>query len=72
MLKGSFMEPGVAAYTCHPGTWRVAAGEFRVQEYLWLGIEFKASLNYLKHCVSKPGKNEKVVVVGLGGGQVKW
>lgn len=49
MLKGSFMEPGVAAHTCHPSTWRAAAKEFRVQGYLWLGIEFKASLNYLRH-----------------------
>lgn len=50
MLKGSFTEPGVAAYTCHPGTWRAAAEEFRVQGYLRLGSEFKASLDYLRQC----------------------
>lgn len=38
MLKEDFTEPDMAAHTCNPSTWEVAAEEFKVQGHLWLRI----------------------------------
>lgn len=39
----------IVGHICNPNSWEMEAGKSEIKDYLWVFIEFKTNLDYVRH-----------------------